>query len=48
MLDQNAKRNPLIPKVIYMEGHDPNTNVVVEVAINYNDFLQRTYLFLRK
>ncbi len=37
MLDQSAKRNPLIPKVIYMDGHDPESNVVVEVAINYND-----------
>ena len=37
MLDQNGKRNSLIPKVVYMEGHDPETNVAVEVAINYND-----------
>ncbi|HEX5668305.1 MAG TPA: ATP-binding protein, partial [Chitinophagaceae bacterium] len=37
MLDQSAKRNPLIPRVIYMDGHDPESNVVVEVAINYND-----------
>jgi DNA gyrase subunit B len=37
MLDQNGKRNSLIPKVVYMEGHDPENNVVVEVAINYND-----------
>src|SRR5580765_842865 len=31
MLDKNGKRNALIPKVIYVEGHDPSTNVVVEV-----------------
>jgi len=37
MLDQIGKRNSLIPKVVYMEGHDPETNVAVEVAINYND-----------
>ncbi|MGL6267939.1 MAG: DNA topoisomerase (ATP-hydrolyzing) subunit B [Chitinophagaceae bacterium] len=37
MLDQNGKRNSLIPSVVYMEGHDPETNVAVEVAINYND-----------
>jgi len=37
MLDRNGKRSPLIPKVIYVEGHDANTNVVVEVALNYND-----------
>jgi DNA gyrase subunit B len=37
MLDQNGKRNSLIPRIVYMEGHDPETNVAVEVAINYND-----------
>jgi DNA gyrase subunit B len=37
MLDANGKRNSLIPHVVYMEGHDPETNVAVEVAINYND-----------
>ena len=37
MLDSNAGRNPLIPKVIFVEGHDENTNVVVEVALCYND-----------
>ena len=37
MLDRNGKRTSLIPRVISMEGHDPETNVAVEVAINYND-----------
>ncbi len=37
MLDTSAKRNTLIPSVIYMEGHDAESNVAVEVAINYND-----------
>jgi DNA gyrase subunit B len=37
MLDANGKRNSLIPHVVYMEGHDEETNVAVEVAINYND-----------
>ena len=37
MLDSNAGRNPLIPKVIFVEGHDENTNVIVEVALCYND-----------
>jgi DNA gyrase subunit B len=37
MLDKNAGRNSLIPKVIFVEGHDENTNVVVEVALSYND-----------
>jgi DNA gyrase subunit B len=37
MLDQNAGRSPLIPKVIFVEGRDPVTNVMVEVALTYND-----------
>ena len=37
MLDKAAKRNSLIPSIIYMDGHDPESNVAVEVAINYND-----------
>jgi DNA gyrase subunit B len=37
MLDQNGKRSPLIPKVIYVEAHDPENNVMVEVALTYND-----------
>jgi len=37
MLDRNGKRTALIPSIMYMEGHDTDTNVAVEVAINYND-----------
>ncbi len=37
MLDKNAGRSPLIPKVLSVEGHDEATNVVVEVALMYND-----------
>ncbi|MFM1857718.1 MAG: hypothetical protein RLZ05_778 [Bacteroidota bacterium] len=37
MLDNNAGRNPLIPKVIAVEGKDEATNVAVEVALSYND-----------
>src|SRR6478672_4036401 len=37
MLDKSGKRNPLIPKTLYVEGHDPATNVAVEVALTYND-----------
>ena len=37
MLDNNAGRNALIPKVLYVEGRDETTNVNVEVALNYND-----------
>src|SRR6478672_3349696 len=37
MLDQNAGRKPLIPKVVYVEGRDEKTGVAVEVATVYND-----------
>ena len=37
MLDKNAGRSPLIPKVIFVEGRDEVTNVAVEVALTYND-----------
>ncbi|TAH00419.1 MAG: DNA topoisomerase (ATP-hydrolyzing) subunit B [Sphingobacteriales bacterium] len=37
MLDKNAGRSSLIPKIIYVEGRDENTNVAVEVALCYNN-----------
>jgi len=37
LLDSNAGRNSLIPKVLFVEGKDDVTNVVVEVALSYND-----------
>lgn len=37
MLDHIGKRNPLIPKTLYVDGHDSETNVAVEVALTYND-----------
>jgi len=37
MLDSNAGRNALIPKVIFVEGKDEFTNVAVDVALIYND-----------
>ena len=37
MLDANAGRNSLIPKIIFVEGRDEATNVTVEVALCYND-----------
>jgi DNA gyrase subunit B len=37
LLDKNAGRSPLIPKVIFVEGRDETTNVAVEVALTYND-----------
>jgi DNA gyrase subunit B len=40
MLDKNGNRQPLIPKVIYCEGHDAASNVAVEVAMVYNSSYQ--------
>src|SRR5882724_203816 len=37
LLDKNAGRNALIPKIIFVEGRDEVSNVVVEVAMCYND-----------
>ncbi len=37
MLDKSGKRTPLIPKTLYVEGHDEATNVAVDVALTYND-----------
>jgi DNA gyrase subunit B len=37
MLDSNAGRSPLLPKVIFVDGRDETTNVAVEVAMIYND-----------
>ncbi|WP_276500008.1 DNA topoisomerase (ATP-hydrolyzing) subunit B [Terrimonas pollutisoli] len=36
MLDANAGRDQLIPKVLFVEGLDEATNVAVEVALCYN------------
>lgn len=40
MLDKNGNRQPLLPKVIYGEAHDPVSNVAVEVAMIYNTSYQ--------
>jgi DNA gyrase subunit B len=37
LIDSNAKRAPLLPNVIYMDGRDESSNVAVEVALIYND-----------
>src|SRR6476659_4202513 len=37
MLDKNAGRNALIHRTIYVEGRDEVTNVIMEVAMIYND-----------
>lgn len=36
MLDEAAKRNPLLASPIYVEAHDTETNVAVDVALSYN------------
>lgn len=36
MIDKNANRLPLIPRVIYCDGIDTASNVMVEVAMVYN------------
>jgi DNA gyrase subunit B len=47
MRDKSAGRNGLIPKILFVEGHDENTNVVVEVALNYNDsFNEHIYSYV--
>lgn len=47
MLDNSAGRNALIPKILYVEGHDNMTNVAVEVALNYNDsFNEHIYSYV--
>jgi DNA gyrase subunit B len=47
MLDKNAGRNQLIPKVLFVEGHDAATNVAVEVALIYNDsFSEHIYSYV--
>lgn len=47
MLDSNAGRNPLIPKVLFVDGRDEVTNVAVEVAMIYNDsFNEHIYSYV--
>jgi DNA gyrase subunit B len=47
MLDKNAGRNPLLPKVLFVEGRDETTNVSVEVALMYNDsFNEHIYSYV--
>ncbi|MDE1191263.1 MAG: DNA topoisomerase (ATP-hydrolyzing) subunit B [Arachidicoccus sp.] len=37
VLDQHAKRTPIIAKSLYVEGYDEQSNVTVDVALSYND-----------
>lgn len=47
MLDKNGGRASLIPRVIYVEGKDDHTNVMVEVALSYNDsFHEHIYSYV--
>jgi len=47
MLDNNAGRSPILPKVIFVEGRDEATNVSVEVAMIYNDsFNEHVYSYV--
>ena len=36
MLDDKAKRDPLLSQPIFVEAHDKETNVAVDVALSYN------------
>ncbi len=40
MLDKNANRQPLLPTIIYCDGRDEASNVMVEVAMIYNTSYQ--------
>ncbi|MGI9139339.1 MAG: DNA topoisomerase (ATP-hydrolyzing) subunit B [Sediminibacterium sp.] len=37
MLDKNGNRNPIIAQPLYVEGLDEASNVMVEVALTFND-----------
>lgn len=36
MLDEKAKRDPLLSRPIFVEAHDKESNVAVDVALSYN------------
>ncbi|TAH06434.1 MAG: DNA topoisomerase (ATP-hydrolyzing) subunit B [Sphingobacteriia bacterium] len=47
MLDKNANRNPILSAPLFVEGHDENTNIVVEVALTYNnDFKEHIFSYV--
>jgi DNA gyrase subunit B len=37
MLDSNAGRTSFLPKILFVEGYDEKNNVMVEVAMTYNN-----------
>ncbi len=47
LIDKNGRRNPILPAPIYIETHDANANVAVEVAMVYNDsFNEHIYSYV--
>src|SRR5688500_8102013 len=47
MLDKNAGRSSILPKIIYVEGKDEDSNVMVDVALTYNDgFNEHIYSYV--
>jgi DNA gyrase subunit B len=47
MLDKSGSRQPLISSTLFVEGHDPESNVAVEVAMTYNDdFKEHIYSYV--
>ena len=47
MLDKNANRTPIISEPLYVEGLDEASNVMVEVALTYNnDFKENIFSYV--
>ncbi len=47
MLDKTANRTPLIANTLSVDGHDPASNVAVEVALTYNnDFKEHIFSYV--
>jgi DNA gyrase subunit B len=47
MLDKSGNRSPLISQTLFVEGHDAESNVAVEVAMSYNDdFKEHIYSYV--
>ncbi len=47
MLDSHAKRTPIIPNTLFVEGLDAATNTSIEVALTYNnDFKEHIFSYV--
>ncbi len=47
MLDKNSRRTPIIANTLFVEGHDVESNVAVEVAMSYNnDFKEHIFSYV--